>query len=211
MPVETYEQWLRRPEVNSVKEMCKFFERNDRVHQTFRKITTDLDSLGIPYAVGGGMALVGHGFLQSTGDVDLLVTRVGISKIHERLVNQGYELRLGSNKNIIDVETGVRIEFLIEGQYPGDGKRKPVVFPDPTEASVEIGGIKYLSLERLIELKLASGMTGGIQRMKDFTDVIALIQELHLPRDFSDKLNPYVREKYLELWQGLADSPQIEP
>jgi hypothetical protein len=151
------------------------------------------------------MALVGHGFLQSTSDVDLMVTRVGIAKIHERLVNHGYEFRLGSNKNIIDVETGVGIDFLIDGQYPGDGKPKPVAFPDPTEASAKIGGIKYLSLERLIELKLASGMTGGIQRMKDFADVIALIQELHLPREFSEKLNPYVREKYLELWQGPAD------
>jgi len=51
--METYEQWLRRPEVNHVREMCKFFSRNDRVHQTFRETTKDLDSLGIHTRLAG--------------------------------------------------------------------------------------------------------------------------------------------------------------
>ena len=48
------------------------------------------------------------------------------------------------------------------GGFPGDGKPKPVAFPDPAGASVDIGGIRYLSLEKLVELKLASGMTNPI-------------------------------------------------
>jgi hypothetical protein len=56
-------------------------------------------------------------------------------------------------------------------------------------------------------------MTGGALRLKDFADVVALIQTLHLSVDFANELNPYVREKYLELWQGLKDSPvgPVEP
>ncbi len=70
-----------------------------------------------------------------------------------------------------------------------------------------------LSLPKLVELKLASGMTGGIHRMKDFADVIALIKRSSLPAGFADELNPYVRDKYLELWQGIQDSPvgPVEP
>ena len=56
-------------------------------------------------------------------------------------------------------------------------------------------------------------MTGGIHRLKDFADVIALIEALHLSAEFADQLNPYVRDKYLELWQGIQDSPvgPVEP
>jgi len=32
----------------------------------------------------------------------------------------------------------VRIEFLVSGQYPGDGKPKPVAFPDPADVAVKI-------------------------------------------------------------------------
>ncbi len=91
---------------------------------------------------------------------------------------------------------------------PDDGNPKPVAFPDPAQASIELEGIRFLTLPALVELKLASGLTGGVARLKDFADVVALIQTVNLPRDFAEKLNPYVRDKYLELWTGLQESPQ---
>jgi hypothetical protein len=104
----------------------------------------------------------------------------------------------------------VKIEFLITGQFPGDGKPKPVAFPDPSQVSVEIDGIRYLNLPKLIELKLASGMTGGLHRQKDITDVIELIKALQLPAGVADQLDPFVRDKFLELWKGLQE-PAPEP
>ena len=98
--------------------------------------------------------------------------------------------------------TGVRIRFLITGGFPGDGLPKPVVFPDPANVSVEIDGVKVLSLETLAELKLASGMTAG-HRLKDLADVQQLIEALKLPAEFADRLNPYVREKFRELWLAM--------
>ena len=113
-------------------------------------------------------------------------------------------------RHLRDTATGVRIEFLVAGQFPGDGKPKPVAFPDPAQAAVVIDGVRYLGLPALVELKLASGMTGGVARMKDLADVVSLIQVLHLPLDFSRQLNPYVRPKYEELWQGLKADPARE-
>ena len=110
------------------------------------------------------------------------------------------------SKNLRDTESGVRIEFLVSGEYPGDGKPKPVAFPDPAAVGVAIEGIRFLSLPALIELKLASGMT-NLGRLKDLADVIELIKLRDLPAEFAEQLNPYVREKYLELWQGLRESP----
>jgi hypothetical protein len=200
---ETYDEWLRRPDVDAVAAMCRFFMRDDPVHQTLRKIAAKLDELGIAYAVAGGMALGAHRFVRATVDVDILVTAEGLAAIHRELEGLGYVPPFAGSKNLKDTATGVRIEFLVAGQFPGDGKPKPVAFPDPAQVAVEIEGIRYLGLPSLVELKLASGMTGGVGRMKDLADVVSLIEALHLPLDFAQQLNPYVRPKYEELWRGL--------
>jgi hypothetical protein len=185
----------------------RHFQRDDSVFKTLRKIAHRLDALGVPYAVAGGMSLEAHGFRRLTIDVDILVTREGLKAIHEGLEGLGYVTPFSGSKNLRDTEHGVRIEFLITGEFPGDGKPKAVAFPEPQESGVLIDGVRYLSLPKLVELKLASGMTGGLHRLKDFADVIALIEALGLSTEFADQLNPYVRDKYLELWQGIRDSP----
>ena len=111
------------------------------------------------------------------------------------------------SKNLKDAETTVRIEFLIAGQYPGDGKSKPLPFPDPAKVAGELDGVKYVGLPTLLELKLASGMTNP-GRLKDLGDVQEVIRILSLPRDFGDRLNEYVRSKYEELWDAVAQSPE---
>jgi len=89
----------------------------------------------------------------------------------------------------------------VTGEFPGDGKPKAVAFPDPAEASVAIAGIRYVQLPKLIELKLASGMTSP-GRLKDLADVQELIRTLDLQADFADALDASVRAKYAELWSG---------
>ena len=207
--VPVYEDRLRREWEWAMDEGDRFFRGEDDVFKSMRRIARRLDDLGIPYAVAGGMALVAHGFRRLTIDVDILVTREGMRTIHEKLDGLGYLPPFTGSKNLRDTDTGVRIEFLIAGEFPGDGKPKAVAFPDPAsaEVGVELKGVRFVSLPNLVQLKLASGMTGGILRMKDFTDVIALIKDLGLPADFADQLDPYVRDKYAELWTGVRDSP----
>ena len=159
------------------------------------------------------MALYRHGFRRFTEDVDLLVTRDGLKSIHDHLSGLGYVPPFAGSKQLRDVENGVRIEFLVTGDFPGDGKPKPVAFPDPAEVGVDRDGISYINLPTLVELKLASGMTGGLHRLKDLADVIELIKVLGLPADFGDQLNPYVRDKYAEIWAGPpgADARALTP
>jgi hypothetical protein len=211
--VVTYEQRLRLDRNWAMDEGDRFFQRTDSVFKTLRKLADRLESIGVSYALAGAMALEAHGFRRLTVDVDLLVTRDGLKRIHAELDGLGYVPPFAGSKNLRDTELGVRIEFLIAGEFPGDGKPKPVAFPDPSSAGVEIEGIRVLSLPSLVELKLASGMTGGTHRLKDFADVIALIETLGLSTDFAALLNAYVRDKYLELWQGIKDSPPgpVEP
>jgi hypothetical protein len=152
------------------------------------------------------MALFFHGVRRFTEDVNILLSPEGLKATHEQLDGLGYTPPFKGSRQLRDAETGVRIEFLVTGQFPGDGKPKPVAFPDPAQVDTEINGVQFLRTETLIELKLASGMTGGVNRLKDLADVVELIKVLKLPAEFAEKLNAYVREKFMELWDGIQDS-----
>lgn len=202
-----YEQALKRDKSWGFREGSMHFEKESAVHKSLQKIIRRLDELHIPYAVVGAMALFFHGYERFTTDVDLLVSPEDLKKIHERLEGLGYLPPFEGSKHLRDTETGVRIEFLTTGDYPGDGKPKPVAFPDPVEASIELDGIRFLKLHTIIELKLASGITNP-GRLKDLGDVQELIRALDLPENLADSLNPYVRDKYREMWRAVRENPQ---
>ncbi len=184
----------------------RFFMRDDPVHTTLRRISLKLDELRVPYAIAGGMALVAHGYDRTTVDIDILVTAEGLAKIHTALGGLGYLAPFQGSRQLRDTQSGVRIEFLVTGQYPGDGKPKPVAFPHPDAVSREMGGIRYVDLVPLIELKLASGMTNP-GRLKDLADVQELIRILHLPAELTLQLNAFVQDKFRELWDAVKENP----
>src|SRR5262249_53158959 len=203
----TYEEQLNRDVSWAFKEGSMHFEKEGAVHKALRKITKRLEVLGIPYALVGGMALFFHGYRRFTDDVDLLVTPEGLKEIHRELEGLGYIPPFQGSKHLRDVENGVRIKFLTTGDYPGDGNPKPVSFPEPTQSSILIDGIPCLQLPKLVELKLASGMTNP-GRLDDLGDVQKMIRILNLPADLEDQLNPFVREKYRELWEAVQNNPR---
>lgn len=200
---ESYENRLNRDPEWAMLEGSRHFDEKDAVFASLRGIAKRLNELEIPYAIVGGMAMFKHGFRRYTEDVDILVTRESLDRIHRELTGLGYLPPHSQSKHLRDTSTGVRIEFLVTGDFPGDGKEKPVAFPNPADVGVEFDGARYVALPTLIELKLASGMTGR-GRLKDLGDVQELIKSLKLPRDYSDRLNPYVRQKFLELWDDAV-------
>ena len=171
-----------------------------------RRVAKDLEKRGIDYSLIGAVALNQHGYRRFTEDIDLLLTKEGLEKFQNELVSLGYRPAFqGATKKFRTTQENVTVEIITSGEFPGDGKPKPVVFPDPNENQMEIDGIKTLTLEKLIELKLASGMTAP-HRLKDLADVQELIKLKDLKADFADKLNPFVREKYLELQKAVEES-----
>jgi hypothetical protein len=137
--------------------------------------------------------------------VDILVRKDDLRTIHEQLDGLGYIPPFKHSKNLRDTETGVKVEFLTSGDYPGDGKAKPVAFPDPATVSFEAEEICFVNLPTLVDLKLASGMTNA-GRLKDLADVQELIKLLKLSAEFGEQLNPFVRDKFIELWQASFTS-----
>src|SRR6202171_6642083 len=134
----------------------EFFMSTGPVHQTLRNLARRLPDAGIDYAVIGGTAPALHGFVRPTQDVDLLLSPEGLEKFHAELVGRGYVPTFqGARKHFRDTEPGVKVEMITAGEYPGDGKPKPVVFPTPEDVAVAVGAFRVVRLESLIELKWA--------------------------------------------------------
>lgn len=181
------------------EEGLDYFEGKGMLNETLRKLTDDLEAHGIDYVVIGAVALNQHGYQRFTSDIDLLMTKEGLEKFRQELVGLGYAAKFsGAKKTFRDTTRNVPIEIITSGEYPGDGEVKPLSFPKPEEASVLINGVKTLTLEMLISLKLASGMT-NLQRQKDLVDVAELIKRKALGLPFVAKLHPYVHAKFQEL------------
>jgi len=186
-----------------LREASAYFASEGQLYGTLRRLTQRLNAEGIPYALLGGLALAEHGYPRLAEDIDLLLTPSGLERFRQRLVGRGYRPAFsGAEKTFRDTETGVRIKIVTAGEYPGDGLSKPVAFPDPTTPgmTVEIEGIRVVTLEKLIELKLASGMSAA-HRLRDLADVQDLIARLRLPLTLADQLDPSVQAAYRDLWE----------
>jgi hypothetical protein len=184
-----------------VQHAGRFFMGDADVHKALEKLARTLDDLNIPYAIIGAMALNEFGYRRVTVDVDVLLTAEGLARLRAETLGRGYVEKFPGSRGLRDAEHGVDIDVVLAGSYPGDGQVKPVAFPDP-ELSAERGArVALLPLATLLELKLASGMTAP-HRLKDLADVLEVIRTLNLSREFADTLNPYVRDKYADLWRA---------
>jgi hypothetical protein len=176
------------------------------VHRALARLVERLDASHIPYALVGAMALNEHGYRRATVDIDVLLTAEGLARFRREWLGRGYVERVPGGRGLRDVEDRVAIDVLLTGEFPGDGRPKDVVFPDPAVAAVRGERLAVLPLERLIELKLASGLSAP-HRLRDLADVLELIRLRDLDESLAERLAPSVRPKYLELCRAARSAP----
>ncbi len=151
-----------------------YFMNESPLQKAAREIAKRLDELGVDYAIAGALSLAAHGLVRATEHVDVLLTRDGLDRFKDAWLGRGYVNLRPGGKAVRDTAHGVKVDFLIAGEFPGDGKPKPVSFPEPALAALPAGQLKVLALPRLVELKLAAGMTAP-HRLQDLADVQRLI------------------------------------
>jgi hypothetical protein len=177
----------------------RFFMGQSQVDKALFQLAERLDAEHIPYAIIGAMALNAYGYRRVTEDVGVLLTADGLARFKERYLGRGYLERFPGSKGLRDTDNSVAIDVVLTGDFPGDGKPKPVAFPDPKECAEQGAKVALVPLTTLVELKLASGMTAP-HRLKDLADVLELIRARDLPTSFEADLHPYVQAKFRELW-----------
>jgi hypothetical protein len=206
--VSAYETRLRAGLGAVAEEAGDFLRGAGPLRRALLRLARELDRERVPYAVVGAMALGGHGFARMTEDIDVLVTAEGLAHFRDSFVGRGYTpTHAGATRQFRDADTGVRIEFLVAGEFPGDGRPKPVAFPDPARVASQVDdGVRFVDLEPLVELKLASGLSAP-HRLRDLADVQDLIRVRELGPELADRLDPSVRAGYLDLWTAVRDAP----
>lgn len=200
-----FQQILSSP-TEAYQEGLRFFMGKGLLNNALRRVASDLEEHGIDYSVIGAVALNQHGYRRFTEDIDLLLTKEGLERFRDEMTGLGYRPAFeGSTKKFRTVQENVPIEIITSGEYPGDGLPKPVKFPNPSKSCVLIDGVKTISLEKLIELKLASGMTAP-DRLKDLADVQELIKIKSLDESFARSLHSSVRERFLDLQKAVQQT-----
>jgi hypothetical protein len=163
------------------------------IEKTLLKALKVLKIFRIPHYVCGGFAVQERGYPRFAINVDIIVPDVEFAI--ERLSINGFKQNRGSAMAVTDRETKVEVGLLPGGKKVDPG---PLTLPVPTHVSE---APQVLSLEKLISAKLSTYLGRGIDRVRDYADVVELVKANHLPRDFG--VDPKVRDEYCKIWDGL--------
>jgi hypothetical protein len=194
---------------DGVRQAAEFFMGKADVQRALETLARRLEQLDIPYAIVGAMAMNEYGYRRVTEDVDVLLTREGLERFKQHWLGRGYVEKFPGSRGLRDTENAVPIDIVVTGDYPGDGRPKPVVFPDPADHARRGAHVRLLPLAKLIELKLASGMSAP-HRLRDLADVHELIRVTDSPLEMTADLDESVRDKYRELWHAAHEAHDDE-
>ena len=133
-----------------------------------------LQAIGGEAVVAGGWAVWRHGFVgRVTQDVDIVVAAASVEPLLQAAAVSGFEIlpvRPGTWPKLRHKESDVQVDLLPENALPGTPSHPaPTRIPHPARFGARPGGLKYIDLYGLIELKLAAG------RVRDESDVVELI------------------------------------
>jgi hypothetical protein len=139
-------------------------------------------------AVVGGVAVVLHGHVRTTVDVDVYLPG-DPAPFAARLEAAGFTF------------DPARREFIREG-IPVHRVR-PEQVPDAPRAYVEVDGVRTVSLADLLAMKLRSG-SRNVLRAQDLADVIGLIRRHSLGPDYAARLPKDLRPEFRKLARAVA-------
>jgi hypothetical protein len=163
-------------------------EGRGRILETARHITRVIGDAGLPAAIIGGVAVVLHGYIRTTVDVDVLVS--GAAKpFAEALRSAGYAF--DRNRREFVKET-VPVHLVT-----GDEVRIP-----PAEF-IKIDDIATVGLFDLLNMKLDSGLRDPLRAI-DLADVIGLIRCNDLTAADAKSIAKPLRPDFRKLAKAIA-------
>jgi hypothetical protein len=169
------------------------------VWETARRCHKVLQAARLPHALVGGLAVFLHGYQRNTVDVDILIRPEDQAEVKKAFEAAG--LQWDRDESEFRGAEAVPVHLLIAGQSASDDRSLQIRLPEPDAEAVSntMEGLSVVSLPRLIELKIASGL-GNLRRThRDFADVIELILMHRLSRNFARHLHKAVRSAFRSL------------
>lgn len=182
------------------------------LHRAFRELVATLDSLAIPYMVGGSLASSVHGIFRSTNDIDIVaaVREDHVVPLVAKLAKEFYAdqetvreaLRLQRPFNLIHFASGYKFDI-----FPAAGNpyfEKQLERSMPQELSLGEGELircYIATAEDMILAKLVWYRAGGEQSDRQWNDVRGICSMQGARLD-----GPYLKQwaQYLEVDDLLA-------
>jgi hypothetical protein len=161
-----------------------------------------LSNANISYSICGGMAVCLHGYQRNTANLDLVYRRGDCRLVRELLARAGFVV--DEVAGYFRSPEGIAIQFLVAGEKAG--KDTQISIAEPLgDSNVEVReGLNVVRLSKLIEMKLACGMSNLRRTHKDFADVVELICIRELDGSFARFLHPDVRDAFRQLVRNAA-------
>jgi hypothetical protein len=69
---------------------------------------------------------------------------VALERFRSASLGRGYVEKFSGSRGVRDTERNVDIDVVLAGDFPGDGREKPVPFPDPAVSAVRGAAFKRL-------------------------------------------------------------------
>ena len=176
---------------------------NESLWEVANQCNEILSNASISYSICGGVAVCLHGYQRNTTDLDLIVRREDSSRIRSLLLEAGFQCDEGNSE--FRTQNGVAIQFLLAGDKAG--RESEVLIAEPLgDLNVEEReGLFVVRLSRLIEMKIACGMSSLRRTHKDFADVVELIAIRKLDAAFARFLHPTLRDTFRKLVHNATD------
>jgi hypothetical protein len=149
------------------------------------RVVDVLDSIGVPYLIGGSLASTLHGMVRTTLDVDLVaeVRREHVSLLVQQLTNEFYidadaiidAITHRSSFNIIHLETMFKVDIFVAKQRAFDksqfARRAVQIVVDEPERTAYVA-----SAEDTILAKLEWYRLGGETSERQWRDVLGVLK-----------------------------------
>jgi hypothetical protein len=170
-------------------EALKLLDGRGAILDAAREISTALREHGVEGAIVGGVAVVLHGHVRTTVDVDVYSAEPA-GRIVGVIEALGFSLDRARREFVRD-KLVVHIV-------------RPEQVPIPPREVVEIDGVTTVSLADLIAMKLRSGLA-RVTRAQDLADVIGLIRACGLKAGFASRLPADLRPEYRKLVRAVRE------
>ncbi len=169
---------------------------NDTLWSMAERCHSLLSAAEIPYSICGGVAVCLHGYQRNTVGLDLVLRACDPTGVRDILSDAG--LDWNETNGEFRTPSGIAVHFLMAGQPAG--KASEVSIPEPIgEENVElIEGLSVVRLSRLIEMKIACGISNLRRTHKDLADVVELIAVRNLDGSFARHIHPSLRPTFRE-------------
>lgn len=153
-----------------------------------RDITRVLREADLDGAIIGGVAVVLHGHLRTTADVDVYVSS-SLEPVRDALIAADYTFDAAKKEFVKD---NVPVHLVTPEQVRFE-----------LSEYIEIDNILTVCLADLINMKLETGLNDPL-RAQDMADVIGLIRHHQLTGEFSPRINKSVRKEFQKLIKAIG-------